>query len=412
MHRLLKRQLRRVYGKDAEIRGELAKLLDAVDKAYHQYDDDRQMLERSLDLSSSELLTANGELHALFSSLPDLFIRVGSDRRVIAVPGGQRDDVNMRADANLRGALNELLVADAMAAVETAWVELAQTSRSATRRYRIGDDQEAQHFEARLIPLRNHEVMIIISDATDRVRQANVEVSRREQAARMKAMEEFAYVASHDLRAPLRAIAQLSEWIAEDIGDRVEGETQRQLTLLQQRVARMDSLLVGLLDYSRVGRDKVEVEELDLGALTQGVVQMLDDETFTFDVAQMPVVTTARGPLERVLLNLITNALKHHDRGHGRIAVGCTEGDDLLTFWVEDDGPGIPDGDRERVFKMFQKLRRRDEVEGNGMGLALIKRIVEDAGGTISLAPASPRGTRFTFTWPRHWRSHAVDLVD
>ena len=194
-------------------------------------------------------------------------------------------------------------------------------------------------------------------------------------------------------------MSQLSEWIAEDLED-ASDETRENLDLLRRRVSRMDDLLVGLLDYSRVGRDHIEAEEVDLRDLVGGVVDMLDNHTFTFQVGSLPVVTTVRGPLERVFLNLVTNAVKHHDTGNGIIAIGSEREDGCLRFWVEDDGPGIPVDERENVFKMFKKLKSRDEVEGSGMGLALIKRIVEEVGGEISVHDGIDGGIRFVFTWP------------
>lgn len=406
MHRLLARQLRRALGRDAEVPDAVKPLIDAVDHAYAQYDEDREMLERSLELSSTELLTSNAELHALFSSLPDLFIRVSKDRRVLGVPGGVGEDINVQPGAKGGGQLSALLVPPACAAVDAAIEALADapSRKGTTSRYRIGEADDERHFEARAIPLPHSEVMIVIRDATDTVRQARAEGDRREQAARLRAMEEFAYVASHDLRAPLRAIDNLAEWINEDLAGKADGDTADHLSLLMQRVKRMDGLLIDLLDYCQVGSDAVSLDDVDITELVRGVIDMLDHAAFTFDVGELPRLRTARGPLQRVFLNLITNAVKHHDTGKGRIAVGSHGDGELVAFWVEDDGPGIPVASRTQVFQMFQKLKRRDEVEGSGMGLALIQRIVREAGGEISVGDGIDTGTRFTFTWPRTWR--------
>ncbi len=408
MHRLLKRQLRRTLGRDAELSDELSSFVDRIDEAYRQYDDDRAMLERSLELSSHELLEANSELRALFTSLPDLFIRVSVDGRVIGTPGGVKNNVNVRDDAAECGPLAEFLVPEACRAIGGARARRVGGGSAKRGRveYHVGSGDCERHFEARLVPLQRDETMLVIRDVTDGIRATRAESSKREQSARVKAMEEFAYVASHDLRAPLRAIDQLSEWVAEDLDGVADAATMGQLELLRGRVRRMDGLLVGLLDYSRVGSDKVALEEVDVSVLVGGVIDMLDNADFAYDVPKLPVFSTARIPLERVFLNLITNALKHHDKGSGRVAIGFDGRDaNMYVFWVEDDGPGIDDKDRGRVFKMFQKLKRRDDVEGSGMGLALIKRVVEDAGGEISLADGIDGGSRFSFTWPRRWRT-------
>jgi signal transduction histidine kinase len=117
----------------------------------------------------------------------------------------------------------------------------------------------------------------------------------------------------------------------------------------------------------------------------------------------LPKVRTPRAPLLQVLQNLIGNAIKHHDRDAGRVVVDVLEEKDHLVFLVRDDGPGIPAQHHDLVFRMFQALRPFDEVEGTGMGLALVKRIVETHGGVIELQSAEGEGSTFRFTWPRRW---------
>jgi signal transduction histidine kinase len=407
MHRLLKRQIRRCLGQGTDVKGqpvEMRRLLALVDEAYQQSDEDRRMLERSLDLSSDELLKANGELNALFASLPDLFLRVTREGRLVDIKGGADDHVSLTTGASAGDAMWQALIPSAASAIRDAFDVVVDQRRAAVVEYETGDE-ESRYFEARLRPLPRGDVMVVIRDVTDRVDAIVAETARREQVARGDALEEFAYVASHDLRAPLRAIGHLAEWIEEDFSELASADAQKRVGLLRRRVKRMDDLLVALLDYARVGRSDVVVEEVEVGALVLGVVDMLGNDLFTFDIVDLPTIHSARGPLERVFLNLITNAVKHHDRRDGLIRVGCTHGprDGFVGFYVEDDGPGIPQKARERVFKMFQKLASRDEVEGSGMGLALIRRIVNEAGGEIELTDAPDGGARFTFTWPRSW---------
>lgn len=216
-------------------------------------------------------------------------------------------------------------------------------------------------------------------------------------------LETFVYVASHDLRAPLRGIANLADWIEEDLEGGIEGETQENLDLLKSRVRRMDSLLEGLLQYSRIGRRESRVETLDSGALVAEVIDLLaPPEGFEVVVTlSMPILATQRPPLEMVFRNLIANAIKHHDRSEGRIEVSCRNRGDTYEFSVSDDGPGIAPEYHEKIFGMFQTLKPRDEVEGSGMGLALVKRAVEHVGGSIAVESEPPRrGATFRFTWP------------
>jgi signal transduction histidine kinase len=271
--------------------------------------------------------------------------------------------------------------------------------------YAIGENDRRRYYEARIMPVGNGEVLVLVRDNTSRVEAERARAREMEEQARAEAMSQFAYIASHDLRAPLRAIDNLATWIEEDLGDDVEGESKEHLQLLRKRVQRMDNLLEGLLEYSRVGRSGVSLEDVDVADLVVGISDMLGPPK-GFDIAakgKLPTLHTARDPLERVLLNLITNAVKHHDKSAGRIEVVGEEKDDHWVFRVSDDGPGIPEKQRERAFEMFQTLHRK-KADGAGMGLALIKRIVENAMGTITLYDGEPRGCVFEFTWPKQWR--------
>ncbi|MGD8452835.1 MAG: ATP-binding protein [Phycisphaerae bacterium] len=236
--------------------------------------------------------------------------------------------------------------------------------------------------------------------------EQHLAVKATELARSNSELEQFAYIASHDLRAPLRAIDHLSQWIEEDIATLLTGETRENMQLLRGRVSRLEALLDDLLDYSRAGRVGTEVREMDTAMAVQDIVALLDPPVgFTVETfGILPTFRTAVGPLEQVLRNLIGNAIKHHDRTSGRVEVSVEEGDEFYEFTVADDGPGIPDRLRNKAFQMFQTLRPRDEVEGSGMGLAVVRKLVEWQGGTIRLdCGPDGRGAVFRFTWRKNW---------
>lgn len=217
-------------------------------------------------------------------------------------------------------------------------------------------------------------------------------------------LEEFTYVASHDLRSPLRGIADLVEWIQADLGEHPPAEVVRNLGRVSQRIHRMERLIDDLLNYARAGRAASNYEPIDLAALVRGVLE-IEPVPLGLSIAIDSEVSLFQGtktPLETALRNLIGNAIKHHDRSTGRIAIEAREDDSYFVVSIVDDGPGIPGTAIERIFKLFQTLTA-SERGGSGIGLALTKRIVEVHGGRIAVeSPVHDgRGSRFRFWWPR-----------
>jgi signal transduction histidine kinase len=217
-------------------------------------------------------------------------------------------------------------------------------------------------------------------------------------------LDNFAYGASHDLKAPLRGIRNLTEWIAGDVKDNASPDTMENLVLLHSRVDRLDMLLDSLLQYSRIGRTGGEPEDVDICRLIDEIGDYIAPRAgFTVTCgSERLVIRTNRAPLEQVLRNLIGNGLKHNGASTGTVTVSARDLGTMIEIRVEDDGPGIPPIFHERIFQMFQTLKSRDEVEGSGMGLAIAKKSVEGHGGTIRVESGPPhRGTAFVFTWKK-----------
>jgi PAS domain S-box-containing protein len=218
-----------------------------------------------------------------------------------------------------------------------------------------------------------------------------------------KELDEFAYVASHDLRSPLEGIKNLAKWIAEDNDDILPDASKRHLEQMQQRMDRLDLLLSDLLEYSRAGRVHGVIMEVDTANLVADMAAVLSPAA-GFQISShgdMPKLRTARTPLEQVLRNLIDNAVKHHDGEGGTVKVSCRDADEFYEFAVTDDGPGIAPEFHDQIFKLFETLKPRDEVEGSGMGLSVIRKIVESYGGKVTVESPGDRGTTFRFTWPK-----------
>jgi signal transduction histidine kinase len=217
-----------------------------------------------------------------------------------------------------------------------------------------------------------------------------------------KDLEQFAYVASHDLKAPLRAIELLVQWIGEGLAGYDANNVQENLALLARRTQRLNRLLDDLLAYSRAGRKVGDCRETNCHELVLDVIQLLDPpQGYTVSIdGRLPTMHTYPAPLEQVFRNLLGNAIKHHPGPTGRIVVSCADQADRHVFAVQDDGEGIPTEYADRVFEMFQTLKPRDQVEGSGMGLAIVSRIVQWQQGRVWFEPGpGGRGTVFRFEW-------------
>jgi PAS domain S-box-containing protein len=239
-----------------------------------------------------------------------------------------------------------------------------------------------------------------IQDAANRraLEQAKQVLEERNQE-----LDQFVHIASHDLKAPLRGIANLAEWLEEDLAEKLSSDNREQLGLMRSRVHRMENLIDGLLQYSRVGREDFATSWVDTRELLLEILDSLDPPaTFQIQLPEvMPQLQTRRLLLSQVFSNLFSNAIKHHDRDVGHIAVDWAEQDNYYLFTVADDGPGIPPQQRERMFGIFQTLSGHKSASNTGIGLALVKKIIEGGGGSIQFQTGIDRGIRCEFTWPK-----------
>lgn len=216
-------------------------------------------------------------------------------------------------------------------------------------------------------------------------------------------LDQFAYVASHDLKAPLRGIANLSQWIEEDLGENVPPDVLEKMALVRGRVQRLEALIDGILQYSRAGRVRSAIEQVDVDLLVKDVVELLapPPEVAVTIEPGMPTIRTERTPLQQVFMNLISNAIKYNRRPGARITISSRDAGNMYAFSVTDNGPGIEPEYHDRIFGIFQTLESRDRVEGTGIGLSVVKKIVELNGGSITVRSALGEGATFMFEWPK-----------
>ena len=218
-----------------------------------------------------------------------------------------------------------------------------------------------------------------------------------------KELAEFAYVVSHDLKAPLRAIDSLVRWLVDDYGDKFDDDGREQIGLLLGRVRRMHNLIDGILQYSRVGRVRENRVDVDLGVSVPEVIDLLAPPAHIKVVVEtpLPTVTAEKTRIEQVFQNLLSNAVKYMDKPQGLIRVGCLDDGDHWRFYVADNGPGIEEKDFERIFLIFQTGKPRDQVDSTGVGLAVVKKAVELYGGRIWVESRIGEGSTFFFTYPK-----------
>ncbi|MCM1981690.1 sensor histidine kinase [Lyngbya confervoides] len=224
----------------------------------------------------------------------------------------------------------------------------------------------------------------------------------RELEYQNRELDQFSYIVSHDLKAPLRAIANLSTWIEEDLAAVMTTETRQQMGLLRDRVTRMNQMIQGLLDYSRAGRVEGPREPVEVEKLLEEIIDLLGSEDSVQIALQrpMPVLTTQRILLSQVFMNLLSNAIKHNHQDQGKIAVSAQAVEGGYEFTVTDNGPGIDPEDQERIFNIFETLGPSQNVYNTGIGLALVKKVVKRQGGWIKVTSAPGSGASFCFFWP------------
>ena len=315
-----------------------------------------------------------------------------------------------------------------------AWTESVRERRLHSDEHRLRRfDGIYRYMRIRGVPIIGEDGVVrewvgIHTDIDERKRAEEALAQRAEEQARLsknlsatavrleernRELEQFNYVVSHDLKAPLRAIGSLSEWIEEDLQDQLTDESRRNMNLLRARVYRLEALINGLLQYSRLGQTKLSFGLVPVAELLTEVIDSLGPPAgFTVTVEPpMPFLTTDRMLLGQVFTNLIDNAITHHDRPQGQVKITVSEQENFYRFSVSDNGPGIDERFYEKIFAIFQTLEPRDKRESTGIGLALVKRIIERQGGQSWVVSQVGEGSTFYFTWPKNARRPEDNLL-
>ncbi len=274
----------------------------------------------------------------------------------------------------------------------------------------VGRDLTGRHKNGTEIPIeiginplnaeKGNLTLAVVTDISERKR---MELNLKQANAHL---EEFTYVASHDLKSPLRGILDLVEWIVEDFDSNTPPSMVKNIERVKIRISRMERLVEDLLLYARAGKRIKESVSVDLKELFKGIIELQPPpEHFTINTdIQLSTIQTAKTPLETVLRNLYSNAIKHHDGNKPSITLRAEASGNFCLFTVADNGPSIPEAAKDRVFRLFQTLTATERA-GSGIGLALVKRLTESHGGHIELMTKDgERGATFKVLWPRFSR--------
>lgn len=234
--------------------------------------------------------------------------------------------------------------------------------------------------------------------------EATVTAKSKELARANADLESFASIISHDLKAPLRHMRHLIDDASARTEARGDAETRALLEKISGQSQRMSEMLSALLDYSTLGRKYEAIEPVDTRALVEAIKNSSPSAGHVITIAgDWPELMTLRAPLDLVIRNLVTNALQHHDRPHGKIVMACAEGEQALNISIEDDGPGIDPRYHQAIFLPFRTLGSGPRETASGMGLAAVKKTIATIHGSIAVTsdPATARGATFTVTWPK-----------
>ncbi len=240
-----------------------------------------------------------------------------------------------------------------------------------------------------------------LSESLNRMSQT-LEKNFRDLKKKNKDLDDFAYVVSHDLKAPLRGIDNIISWMEEDHASEITPQVRENIELIKGRARRLENMINGLLAYARIGRGQQSAEMVDLDAMVRELIEVLVPQNFIVSISQLPVIKTPRLLIEQVFSNLISNAVKYNDKEKGQISISARDLGEVYEFEVSDNGIGIQKEYFDKIFMIFQTLKERDAFESTGVGLAIVKRIIEEQKSTIRVESEPGTGTTFRFTWHKY----------
>lgn len=347
MNLLLKRQIRK-YLSEEDLGNENVKgFIEAVKKSYGSYEDQIKMVVHATTLGSQELSEANKALKEETARQKELLVRLNS---VISI-------------------LNQFQISDSIK-------ETGFTNQNAL------------------------ELIEVIKKQTETIKKSEVErqILLNNLQESNQELEDYAHVVSHDLKSPLRSIDTLINWVLEDNREKFSNSTLSTFEMLLDKVEKMDNLITGVLEFSRIKRKTVVEEYIDLNSVVANVFSMMNT-TQTQELVvtnRLPILKGEYYKFYQLFYNLIGNAVEAIPLNSGKVCVSVENKTKGWIFRIKDNGPGIPEEYREVIFEAFKSIDKRDT--SSGIGLSIVKKVVDYYGGEIWIDSDSENGTMFSFT--------------
>lgn len=427
MHRLLQRQVSKFLDEKKFDINSLEDFITAVNNAYHGFEEDHRQLERTLEVSSNELFKANAELRetkqnlekiieertreivvqsrildSMAANMPISIYSLDAEGNFVSCKGKALSPIKENTD----GSIISHSIYDIMYGKKDE-IRSAYEGNVVHFTWSVNHNYQEYYFENFIFPDElNPEASMVgfaIDVTKDKQRENKLQESYDSLERINGELDQYAHIVSHDLKAPLRAINNLSTWIEEDLGEIVNESAKKNFEMMRGRIHRMEMLINGILEYSRAGRQHSKPEVFNTYEMVKDIVSVLSpSEDYKFEIQQdMPEIESDRLKIEQVFSNFISNAIKYNNNLQPEIKIGFKESTTRYTFFVQDNGPGIEPEYHEKVFIIFQTLNARDKVESTGVGLAIVKKIIEETGGNVWIESELGKGSTFFFTVPK-----------
>ncbi|MHB8578552.1 MAG: hybrid sensor histidine kinase/response regulator [Ignavibacteriaceae bacterium] len=412
-HSLLKRQLKKYVGEEFNINEKWQNFLLSVNNAYQQSDADRNMLERSLDLSSQELLQNNFEMRAIFQSMPDIIFRINSEGVILSFESSENESFLLPSKYLIGKKIQNIPVKSISKQFNNA-INLVNEKRITTIfEYQLTIKENECFYEVRMVPLLENQIIAIVRDISKRI-QAEIEILKEKEKAESanKLKDEFIANISHEIRTPLNGVLGMTQLIRDYFFENINENNNmlfEGVTSSSQRLIRTVDLI---LNYSRIstGEYPKRPEKINISKICEQLIisyssaAKLKSIELSFENRATDVIIYAdEYSVTQAISNLIDNAIKYTEKGSVELILYKGINDELKLD-VKDTGIGIKEERLGLVFEpyMQEEMGYGRAYEGVGLGLSLVKKFLEINNATISIKSKKGAGTIFTINFDKY----------